>query len=201
MFFNNSLGPLLTAIAVLLAVAGSAFAQDAAPEREAILLVAHPGMIDPRFSETVVLVTFPADVGPMGVVLNRPGPLELRSIWPDRTERQGRTDPIYFGGPVQPDGLLFVFRMSPPPEKAQWVVGDTYLSGDGELLDRLLAIPEPPVDQRFFAGYAGWAEGQLEYEIAQGGWYVLRADLRVIFEMNALEMWKRMLERATLPRT
>ena len=201
MIRNDCVRKVFTAMFALLALGGSACAQEAAPEREAVLLVAHPGMIDPRFAETVVLVTFPSDAGPMGVILNRPGPLEIRSLWPDRPERQKRDDRIFFGGPVQADGLLFVFRMSPPPEKAQWVMGDVYLSGDGALLDRLMAIPEPPVDQRFFAGYAGWAVGQLEYEIEQGGWYVLQADLRVIFEMNALDMWERMLQRATLPRT
>lgn len=201
MIRSGCIRSMFSTMIALIALTGSVYAQEAPRAREAILLVAHPGMIDPRFAETVVLVTFPPDTGPMGVVLNRPGPLEIRSLWPDQPERQKRNDRIFLGGPVQADGLLFVFRMSPPPVKAQWVMGDVYLSGDGALLDRLIAIPEPPVDQRFFAGYAGWGVGQLEYEIEQGGWYVLRADLRVIFEMNALEMWERMLERATLPRT
>jgi putative transcriptional regulator len=191
---------LLAALA-LLATASPARAQETPQQREAIMLVAQPGMIDPRFAETVVLVTFPPDAGPMGVVLNRPSPLELRSIWPDRSDRQGRTELIHFGGPLQPDGLLFVFRMTPAPEKALWVTGNIYLSGDGDILERLMAIPEPPADQRFYAGYAGWAEGQLEHEIELRGWYVLKPDPEVIFEMNALDMWERMIERATLPRT
>ncbi len=185
--------------AALLVLAGPSPAQELA-RREAVLLVAHPDMPDPRFAETVVLVSYPPDSGPMGVVLNRPGPLELRALWPDREDRQGRTDRIDFGGPVEPDGLLFVFRMSPPPERAVWITGDIYFSGDGEILNRLLALPEPPSDQRFFAGFAGWAEGQLEFEIAEGVWYVLPPDPRVIFEMDALQMWRRLLERATLPR-
>lgn len=191
---------ILAICTALFLACGVARAQEASRHREAILLVAHPGMPDPRFAQTVVLVTFPPDTGPMGVVLNRPTPLELRSIWPDRADRKGRTELLNLGGPVQPDDLLFVFRMSPPPKKAQWVTGDIYLSGDSEILERLLAIPEPPGDQRFFAGYAGWARGQLEYEIETGGWYLLPPDPQVIFEMKPLEMWERMIERATLPR-
>ncbi len=177
-------------------------AQDAreATAREAILLVAHPVMTDMRFAETVVLVTFPPDTGPMGVVLNKPTAVQLREIWPDRPDRQGRTDIIHYGGPVQPDGLLFVFRMSPPPKKALWITDDIYLSGDSALLDSLLARPKPVPTQRYFAGYAGWAYGQLEDEIAWGGWYVLRIDPDVIFNMNSEDMWQKLLERATLPR-
>jgi len=180
--------------------AGLAHAQQEQPRREAILLVAHPAMTDLRFAETVVLVTFPPDAGPEGVVLNKPSLVELRSIWPDRPDRQRRTDVIHYGGPVEPDGLLFVFRMAPAPQRALWVTDDVYFSGDGRLLDKLLEEPQPVKHQRFFAGFAGWAPGQLENEIAWGGWYVLPVDPEVIFEMPVDDMWQKLLERATLPR-
>jgi putative transcriptional regulator len=175
-------------------------AEEDVPRKEAVLLVAHPAMTDLRFAETVVLVTFPPDAGPMGVVLNKPSLVELRTIWPDHPGRQGRTDIIHFGGPVEPDGLLFLFRMAPAPKRAVWVTDDIYFSGDGKLLDQLLTEPRPVAHQRFFAGYAGWAPGQLENEIDWGGWYVLPVDEEVIFDMPVADMWERMLERATLPR-
>jgi putative transcriptional regulator len=170
-------------------------------QREAIMLVAHPSMTDLRFAESVVVVTFPPDTGPMGVILNKPGPLKLNSVWPDRADRQARTDTLYYGGPVEPDGLLFLFRMSPAPQRALWVTDDIHFSGDAAILDALLAEPTPVPDrQRFYVGYAGWAPGQLEYEIGLGGWYVLQVDPDVIFHMDTGDMWQRMLERATLPR-
>ena len=175
-------------------------AQEGGREKEAILLVAHPAMTDLRFAETVVLVTFPPDAGPEGVVLNKPSLVELRSIWPQRPDRQGRTDIIHYGGPVEPDGLLFVFRMTPPPQRALWVTEDVYFSGDGQLLEKLLEEKEPVKYQRFFAGFAGWAPGQLQDEIDWGGWYVLPVDPEVIFDMPVEGMWERLLERATLPR-
>jgi putative transcriptional regulator len=187
------------AAAASLLPAGETYAQKTAA-KEAVLLVAHPGMVDPRFASSVVLVTFPLDAGPMGVILNQPSTVELRSIWPQRPERQGRTDLIYFGGPVEPDGLLFVFRMSPPPAKAVWAIGDIHLSGDGQLLEKLLEKTSPVPDQRFFAGYAGWAPGQLESEIDQGGWYVLPADENVIFTLSGEKLWEDLLKRATMLR-
>jgi putative transcriptional regulator len=194
---------LLCAPLLLCAASGGVRAQQETPQaerNEAILLVAHPAMTDPRFAETVVLVAFPPDTGPMGLILNKPGALELRSIWPDRADRQGRTDIIHYGGPVQPDGLLFLFRMRPAPQKALWVTEDIYFSGDGPLLDQLLQTPSPVRDQRFFTGYAGWAPGQLDGEIGMGGWYVLPVDSEVIFGMPAEGMWEKMLDRATMLR-
>ncbi|HWQ39877.1 MAG TPA: YqgE/AlgH family protein [Burkholderiales bacterium] len=191
---------MLAWLLALGAIATLARAQDEAPSREAILLVAHPLLLDPNFSQSVVLVTFPPDSGPMGVILNRPSGVELRSIWPDRPERQGRSDIIHFGGPLEPDGLLFVFRMTPAPVRALWVTEDIYFSGDGQLLERLLEEERPVPHQRFFAGYSGWARGQLESEISGGSWYVLPVDAGVIFDMPVESMWEKLFERATLPR-
>lgn len=192
---------LLPALLATLPTLPVAAQERAEQSEEAIMLVAHPAMTDLRFAESVVVVTFPPDAGPMGVILNKPGPLQLNAIWPDRDDRQARTDTLYYGGPVEPDGLLFLFRMSPAPEKALWVTDDVHFSGDGKILQTLLEEPTPvPERQRFFVGYAGWAPGQLEYEISTGGWYVLQVDPDVIFHMDVDEMWERMLERATLPR-
>jgi putative transcriptional regulator len=169
-------------------------------QRESIVLVAARHLIDPNFAHTVVLVMFPVDAGPSGVILNRPSPLQLREMWPEDPQRQGRGDTIFFGGPLQPDGLLFLFRMNPPPQRAWWAVDDIYFSGNGKVLATLLDNSEPDPEQRFFAGYAGWAPGQLESEIANGDWYVLKADPQIIYDTDYDTLWWRMYQRATLPR-
>jgi putative transcriptional regulator len=169
-------------------------------QRESILLVAARHMADANFARSVVLVMFPTDTGPSGVILNRPTAMMLRDIWPERDDRQGRTDTLFFGGPVQPDGLLFLFRMSPPPERAWWTTENIYFSGDGELLETLLEHPGPESTQRFFAGYASWTHDQLEREIARGDWYVLKIDPEVIYDTELDTLWWRMYQRATLPR-
>ena len=191
----------LFATATLLTAPGSP-AQEHNPrgQRESILLVAAPRLTDISFARSVVLVMFPTDTGPSGVILNRPTELMLRDIWPDRPDRQGRTDTLYFGGPVQPNGLLFMFRMTPPPERAWWTVDDIYFSGDGDLLAILLEQSGADSSQRFFAGYASWAPGQLESEIARGDWHVLKIDPDVLYDTEPDTLWLRMHQRATLPR-
>ena len=191
---------LLACLAIFTSPSLSALEFDRKGQRDSILLVAARHLADPIFGHSVVLVMFPTDTGPSGVVLNRPSSLTLRDVWPGREDRQSRTDTLCIGGPVQPDGLLFLFRMTPPPERAWWAIEDIYFSGDGELLETLLKQPEPVTGQRFFAGYSGWAPGQLENEIARGDWHVLEADPKVIYDTELETLWWRMYQRATLPR-
>lgn len=194
---RGSVSILLSLTAALL------FAPPALAQTETVstfLLVAQPDMLDPNFSRTVVLVMRPEDGGPLGVILNRPTSVQLRELYPERVELTGRNDLVFFGGPVQPDALLFAFRSLVKPSKGLNVTRDIYISGFSEVLDELLKHPENANEQRFFAGYAGWAQGQLEFEIARGGWYTLPLDVDAIFKMNPLTIYDELVKRATIRR-
>ena len=187
---------LLTVIACSASQAANAQLEN----QRAFLLVAAPGMLDPNFSRTVVLAVRADDGGPIGLILNRPSNVELRSLYPDRAELSARRDLVFVGGPVEPDALLFMFRSRTAPPKGLLVAADLYISGFSEVLDQLLKHPENASQQRFFTGFSGWAAGQLEDEIARGGWYVVAFDARTVFEMNPLTLYDQMLKRATTPR-
>jgi putative transcriptional regulator len=188
----------LILFAAALCTAGAAHAQ--AEKERTFLLVAKPGMPDPNFDKTVVLAVRPDDGGPIGVILNRPTTVRLRELLPDRTELANRGDVVFLGGPVEPEALLFAFHSSAKPAKGLLVADDIYISGFSEVLAELLKHPEHAARQRFFTGFSGWARGQLEDEIAQGGWYVLRYDASALFDMNPLTMYDEMLKRAAVPR-
>jgi putative transcriptional regulator len=188
---------LLCAAAILIAPAVGRAQTD--PGR-AFLLVANPELADPNFAGTVVLAVRAEPGGPLGVILNRPTTTALSSVYPDRADAAGRNDLVFFGGPVQPDALLFAFRSATKPPQGMLVVEDIYISGYSRVLDELLKHPEHAAEQRFFAGYSGWAEGQLEAEISQGGWYVLPLDTGAIFRMNPRTMYDELLRRALVPR-
>jgi putative transcriptional regulator len=195
---RESVRILLFLTAALLLAPPPALAQ--AETARTFLLVAQPDMLDPNFSRTVVLVMRPEDGGPLGVILNRPTNVQLRELYPERAELTGRNDLVFFGGPVQPDTLLFAFRSAEKPPKGLNVTGDIYISGFSEVLDELLKHPEYANEQRFFAGYAGWAQGQLEFEIARGGWYTLPLDVDAIFKMNPLTIYDELVKRAAVRR-
>ena len=180
--------------------AATAHAQTRPADEHAFLLVAKPGMIDPSFHHTVVLTVRAEDTGPVGVILNRPTSITLGTLFPDRKEFARRKDPVFLGGPVERDALLFAFRSDKKPAKGLFVADDIYISGFSEVLAEIAGRPEDAARQRFFTGFAGWAPGQLEDEIDQGGWYVLRFDAKALFEMNPLTMYEELVRRATVPR-
>ena len=180
----------------LVAVPGLA-AETLAP---AIFLVAKPELLDPNFAQSVVLVVFPKDAGPVGVILNRPVPLTLKDVFPEEPRLKERGDRLYFGGPVHVNALMFLCRRAVAPQNAFPVVGDLYLSGDGSLLDEMLSRPDAQVP-RFFLGYSGWANEQLDFEIAEGGWYVVPADLDTVLKTDPRTLWRDLLLRATAVKT
>jgi putative transcriptional regulator len=190
---------LLAAILVLsVSVQAPGWAQEV--EHEPILLVATPDLHDPNFERTVVLVVFPSGAGPLGVILNRPIPVTLKDAFPDEPQLRNRTDRLYFGGPVRTTALMYLFRGKATAEGSFPVLEDLCLSGNGDLLDRILAGPQGGV-QRYFLGYSGWAPVQLDMEIARGGWYVLPADRDTILNMDPATMWRELLARATAVKT
>lgn len=166
----------------------------------AVLLVAKPELRDPNFAESVILVVFPKEGGPVGVVLNRPTRLTLKEAFPDEPRLKTRSDTLYLGGPVQMNALMYLFRRGTSPENAFSVMEDLWLSGDGRLLDEMLSGSGAPV-QQYFLGYAGWTSAQLDFEIAQGAWYVLPADLDTVLRADRKTLWRNLMLRATAVKT
>ena len=186
---------LMLSAALACPAAPSAHAQ--VEKQHAFLLVAQPGLLDPTFSKTVVLAVRADDGGPIGVILNRPSTVELRSLYPAMANRR---DVIFLGGPIEPDALLFAFHSPAKPSRGLLVADGIYISGSSEVLAQILQHPENAEQQRFFTGFSGWASGQLEDEIAQGGWYVVPFDAGALFDMNPMTMYEELLRRATVPR-
>jgi putative transcriptional regulator len=184
---------LLLAVGLWL-VAVTAAGQDAP---NGVLLVARPELGDPNFRETVVLVTRHPGGGAVGVILNRPTRMPVGQLLPEHEGLRGRTDPLFAGGPVAPRALVALFRAPGRPEASLRVLADVYLSLDGGFLDGLLRRPDAPRDLRLYAGYAGWAPGQLEAEIARDDWYVLEPDHDTIFRIDPATLWREMLRRAS----
>ena len=153
----------------------------AAEPPNCVLLVAKPGLLDPNFSRTVVLVTQTQDSGTVGVILNRPTSV--------RHEPTG--EPVFSGGPVMPRTMVALFRSESVPAAPSFhVLQGVYLSMHPEILGRLT----PPY--RLYSGFAGWTPGQLESEIARDGWYVLPASEELVFRRDSAGMWQELVDRA-----
>lgn len=157
--------------------------------------MASPELVDPNFADSVVLLLEHGDDGTLGVVLNRPSMVlvaEVLTEWRDVVSEPGV---LFRGGPVSTDGALAVAR---PVDPADEPVGFRATSGGVGLLD--LDSPRELVadglaDLRIYAGYAGWGAGQLEAEIAEGGWYVVPSEPGDLFGEDTKTLRRDVLRR------
>jgi putative transcriptional regulator len=181
----------------LLAVLAAGPAAVAQPQDRpnGVFLEAKPGMQDPNFSETVVLVTQTDDAGTVGVIVNRPTPLQLRQFLPDAAVAANYRDRIYFGGPVMREAIVALLRAdSPPPAPAFHVLKNLYLTTHR---DNILGLLSGGGRQyRLYSGISGWAPRQLEGEFAREGWYVIPADADTAFRENPDGLWVELVRRA-----
>ncbi len=160
-------------------------------------LIASRQLLDPQFAETVVLLIEYNQHGAMGVIINRPSELKLSAVLPEIEVLRQRPDTIYLGGPVAKNQLLLIIRTSSPPEGSRLVFKDIHLSSSQAVIQRMIKNPEGEERFRVYAGYAGWAPGQLDNEIATGGWHVLRADAETVFDKSASEIWPDLIHRSS----
>ena len=155
-------------------------------------LVATPTMGDPRFDHTVILIARHDKDGAFGLIINRPAaerPLsELLEALGDSGTPVNGTVRLFAGGPVQPE-LGFVIH-SPDYHSAQTldVDGHVAVTMNREIL-RDIGIGKGPQKSMVMFGYAGWAPGQLEGEIARRSWTTVPAEGKLIFDEDREKLW------------
>ena len=166
---------------------------------EGKLLIAMPGMPDPRFEKSVIFMCAHSAQGAMGLIINKPiDGLSFRDLMPklgigvtaDRADAS-----ILFGGPVQM-GRGFVLHST------DYASEETTLPLTSEIsltatVDILRAISEGRGPQKsvLALGYAGWGEGQIEAEIVANGWIHCDADARLVFDTNYEARWQSALAK------
>lgn len=157
------------------------------------LLVAMPGMADPRFSKAVIYMCAHGQDGAMGLVVNRPASdisfpdlLEQLSIAP----RPGQRAPqVHLGGPVE-HGRGFVLHSADYDGNASTLQVDGTFSMTATL-DVLedIARGHGPSAALLALGYAGWGPGQIESELQDNAWLVGEASPRLVFGPDSAGKW------------
>ncbi len=157
------------------------------------LLVAAPDLADPNFRRTVVLITEHGPEGAMGLVLNRPTEAVVGEAAPELAALAGEDDLVHAGGPVQPRAVTVLAEFDDPDRAAHLVTADIgFVPADADLAELSGATRRA----RVFAGYAGWSAGQLEDELEDEGWLVVR-DTRPedLFGADPDRLWSAVLGR------
>jgi putative transcriptional regulator len=192
------LGGLLVALPVGPVMADGEFSPSSV--KTGVLLVASPSLADPNFHHTVLLILKHGPEGTAGLVLNRSTDVMLSEVLPDLIALKGSSHRVFLGGPVAPTQLLVLFRLTHPPVDAQRVFDGVYVGGTRALLERIVTQPKPTETLRAFVGFAGWAPGQLEFEMHQGSWGVLPSDSFNLFDKDPATLWPDSLTRLQAPR-
>lgn len=161
-------------------------------------LVATPRMRDPRFAETVIIMLRHDRTGAMGVVINRLAGLrplaEVLDWLGIEADDTGGEIPVHWGGPVGLDRGMVLHGNDYRRPSTKIVTDTVAFTAEAQVL-RDIAAGKGPVPRLFAVGYAGWAAGQLEAEMAGEGWITVPADTALLFDDDHAGKWRRAIDR------
>ena len=145
------------------------------------------------FSRTVVLVCQHGAEGAFGLVLNRPSGKHAGELLVADLPEVLEASPVYVGGPVQTNALSYLHTDAYLPDAS--ILPNLEM---GHSLEELLDLGESFSSTRkirLFAGYAGWAPGQLDNELKAKAWLTPPASLKLVFETPAETLWQTVLRQ------
>ena len=162
-------------------------------------------LADPNFQRAVILMIDHDEEGAFGLVVNHPSPFTLGEVVEGLEDTPASSIPVYVGGPVQQNALFVLHEDSAGGEGGedaadQPVEGVAFEPATRSLLDWLKSewavLPEADRPEvRFYVGYSGWASGQLEGELEEEAWVVLRATREIVFHPDPGKAWAEALSR------
>lgn len=197
---RRSLSGLALAVCCLLAWAPGAAAQE--PEwLTGRLLVASQALDDPNFKETVVYMVEHDAGGAFGLVVNRPlGEMPLTTLM-ERLGEEARAAEgsirVLSGGPVQPDKSFVLHSTDVMFADTRQVDAEIAVTAHPDAL-KAIGRGEGPREALLIVGYAGWAPGQLESEMARGSWEHVESDRTLLFDPDDAGKWLKAVERFTI---
>ncbi len=155
-------------------------------------LISEPFMNDPIFGRTVVYLCEHNDDGSFGFIINRPTEVKVSDILDIATFCN---ETVFVGGPVEQNTLHFILRGDKGIEGSVEIAEDIYWGGN---FDHLLSKIENKViaseDVRFFVGYSGWSDGQLDAEMEEGFWIVQKKpNPSLLFDLESEQQWREVL--------
>jgi putative transcriptional regulator len=158
-----------------------------------ILLIADPFLKDPNFLRTVVFLCEHKKEGSFGFVLNRKYENTLDELIPGL---ENLKLPVFYGGPVQMDTIHFLHQYPDEIPGSEEVIKGVYWGGDFEKVVEMLKNGTAHPDKiRFYIGYSGWSDGQLNNELEEKSWLTVAGTRKLIFHRNYQDIWKDSLKQ------
>jgi putative transcriptional regulator len=156
-------------------------------------LIAMPSLNDGFFNQAVTYICEHDENGSFGIIINQETGIKLKQVLDemkiDADEDCDANKPVFIGGPVE-QGRGFILHRPPGEWQSSLKVNESVaLTTSRDILESL-AHNDGPTDSLVALGYAGWAAGQLEDEIARNTWLSCPADEQIIFNTPVGERWK-----------
>jgi putative transcriptional regulator len=157
------------------------------------LLISVPFLHDYFFGHSVVLMTEHLSSGSMGFIINKPTELFVADMiegFPDLDM------PLYTGGPVQTDSIFILHKRADLIDDSSHIINDLYWGGDFTQIQSYLhqGIIKPN-EIRFFLGYSGWEDEQLDIELMRESWIIAQLESSDdIFDRNTKEHWYKVVK-------
>jgi len=156
------------------------------------LLIADPFLKDPNFARTVIFLCEHQPEGSFGFVLNK---LFGQTIDELITGLEGYPIPVYCGGPVQLDTIHFLHQYPDLIPDSVKVNEDVYWGGNFETVTAMIKTGTIDLKKiKFFIGYSGWGNEQLNTELEEKSWLTVTATRNLIFNTQHTDVWKKSLQ-------
>ncbi len=157
------------------------------------VLIAEPFLNDTYFKRSVVFITEHKAEGSVGFVLNKPVELKVQDVIQNFPFIDSG---ISIGGPVNTNTLHYIHTLGDLLPDSVKVLDNIYWGGDFETLKKFIAEGKIKKDQiRFFLGYSGWSEQQLEKELKENAWLVTNINSEMIMKGEEEGFWNQILEK------
>ena len=149
------------------------------------LLIAHPTLLDPNFRKSVLFLSSnDSQEGSFGLALNRPAERTVGDLLPDKSLGSLEQIPVFIGGPVSMDQLIFA--------SFKWNAKGKSMECQHHLVidEAKEAAHDNKLIVRAFVGYSGWGKGQLEGELAQKAWLIQKPDPTILELERCPGLWR-----------
>lgn len=156
------------------------------------LLISEPSLSDPVFFKSVILITHHCSDESIGLVLNEATKIKLHQI----LDKVTLLDlPVYIGGPVERNSIHFIHTLGDKIPNSKHITKGLYWGGDFEEVLQLMKENKISKNQiRFFAGYAGWSENQLNNEIKENSWITHEFNRKICMEYSNKILWSKLIK-------
>ncbi|MFO8053621.1 MAG: YqgE/AlgH family protein [Bacteroidales bacterium] len=156
------------------------------------LLISEPFLQDMFFKRSVVLLADHNKDGSFGLILNKPVEMKFNEIVQNFPHFEV---PLYMGGPVKTDSVFFIHSLGDQIKNSYPIIPGLYWGGDIEDVKQMIrekALGKYQI--KFFLGYSGWSENQLNEELERNSWVITDTRSKEVLEKPAESMWQKMVK-------